>query len=39
MQHKKSPRENVTFPQYAQLRIRGSIIDYLRKTQIYVEQQ
>ena len=28
---KYSPRENVTFPQYAQLRIRGSIIDYLRK--------
>jgi RNA polymerase sigma factor for flagellar operon FliA len=28
---KYSPRDNVTFPQYAQLRIRGSIIDYLRK--------
>ena len=28
---KYSPQENVTFPQYAQLRIRGSIIDYLRK--------
>jgi len=28
---KYSPKENVTFPQYAQLRIRGSIIDYLRK--------
>ncbi len=28
---KYSPVENVTFSQYAQLRIRGSIIDYLRK--------
>ena len=28
---KYSPQENVIFPQYAQLRIRGSIIDYLRK--------
>ena len=28
---KYSPRDNVTFPQYAQLRVRGSIIDYLRK--------
>ena len=28
---KYSPREGVNFPQYAQLRIRGSIIDYLRK--------
>ena len=28
---KYSPREGVNFAQYAQLRIRGSIIDYLRK--------
>ena len=28
---KYSQRENITFPQYAQLRIRGSIIDFLRK--------
>ena len=28
---KYSPKEGVTFQQYAQLRIRGSIIDYLRK--------
>ena len=28
---KYTPREGVNFPQYAQLRIRGSIIDYLRK--------
>ena len=28
---KYSPIDNVTFPQYAKLRIRGSIIDYLRK--------
>jgi RNA polymerase sigma factor FliA len=28
---KYSPREGVNFSQYAQLRIRGSIIDYLRK--------
>jgi len=28
---KYSPREGVKFSQYAQLRIRGSIIDYLRK--------
>ena len=34
---KYSPVENVTFSQYAQLRIRGSIIDYLRKILIYVE--
>ena len=36
---KYSPKDGVTFQQYAQLRIRGSIIDYLRKIQIYVEQQ
>ncbi len=28
---KYSPKDGVTFQQYAQLRIRGSIIDYLRK--------
>ena len=28
---KYSPKEGVNFQQYAQLRIRGSIIDYLRK--------
>ena len=28
---KYSPKEGVNFPQYAQLRIRGSIIDFLRK--------
>ncbi len=28
---KYTPRENVSFPQYAQLRVRGSIIDFLRK--------
>ena len=28
---KYSPKEGVSFQQYAQLRIRGSIIDYLRK--------
>lgn len=28
---KYTPKENVTFSQYAQLRIRGSIIDFLRK--------
>ena len=28
---KYSPKEGVTFQQYAQLRIRGSIIDFLRK--------
>ena len=28
---KYTPVENVNFSQYAQLRIRGSIIDYLRK--------
>ena len=34
---KYSPKEGVNFQQYAQLRIRGSIIDFLRKIQIYVE--
>ena len=29
---KYSPKEGVNFQQYAQLRIRGSIIDFLRKT-------
>ena len=28
---KYSPKDGVTFQQYAQLRIRGSIIDFLRK--------
>ena len=28
---KYSPKEGVNFQQYAQLRIRGSIIDFLRK--------
>ena len=36
---KYSPKEGVNFQQYAQLRIRGSIIDFLRKIQICVEQQ
>ena len=37
---KYSPKEGVNFQQYAQLRIRGSIIDFLRKKiQICVEQQ
>ena len=30
--HKYSPREGVTFPVYARLRIKGSIVDYLRKS-------
>ena len=30
--HKYSPREGVSFPIYARLRIKGSIVDYLRKS-------
>ena len=30
--HKYSPREGISFPIYARLRIKGSIVDYLRKS-------
>ena len=36
---KYSKKEGAMFSSYAVIRIRGAIVDYLRKVQIFVEQQ